>query len=74
MNKHTYLQEDEMIQRAIDALMGTLGPIETARFLNLPRQRKLDSVMRHRLWQDGLEPATLFDQVFGPPPPTAPIS
>ena len=48
MRKHTLLQEDEMVRRAIDALMNNLGPVETARFLNLPRARRLNSVLRHR--------------------------
>ena len=65
MNEHVYLQEEEMIHRAIEALLKELGPIETTRFLALPRQRRLDSVTRHRLWQDGLDRDRFFDQVFG---------
>jgi len=69
---HIFLEEDEMVRRAVDVLMGTLGPIETARFLTLPRQRRLNSVMRHRRWQDSLDKERFFDQVFGaeeaPPP------
>jgi hypothetical protein len=71
MKEHTYLQEDEMIRRAIDALMNTLGPIEAVRFLTLPRQRRLDSVTRHRQWQDGLDKDRFFDQVFGTPESSA---
>jgi hypothetical protein len=64
MKNHTYLQEDEMIRRAIHALMDQLGPIETARFLALPRQRRLDSVRRHRQWQANLDKDHFFAQVF----------
>lgn len=53
-----------MIRRAIEALMERLGPIETVRFLALPRKRRLNSVRRHRKWQAGLDPETFFDQVF----------
>jgi hypothetical protein len=75
VKNHTFLQEDEMVRRAIEALMGTLGPIETARFLTLPRQRRLDSVMRHRQWQDSLDKDHFFDQVFGAEAaPTTPAS
>jgi len=71
MREHTYLQEDEMVQRAIDALIQALGPIETTRFLTLSRRRKVDSVMRHRRWQDSLDKDRFFDQVFlGEEPPT----
>jgi hypothetical protein len=65
VKNHTFLQEDEMVRRAIEALMEALGPIETARFLTLPRRRRLDSVMRHRQWQDSLDKDLFFDQVFG---------
>ena len=66
MKAQVYLPEDEMIRRALDALMTTLGPVETARFLALPRQRRLDSIERHRQWQAGLDKDQFFNQVFGP--------
>lgn len=65
MAEHAYLKEDEMIRRAIEALLRDLGPVETARFLTLPQRDRLDSVARHRLWQEGLERDTFYDQVFG---------
>ena len=65
MSEHTYLREDEMIRRAIEALLRDLGPVEATRFLTLPHRRKMDSVMRHRLWQEGLDRNRFFDQVFG---------
>ncbi len=67
MKVHTYLEEGEMIQRAINVLLENLGSIETVRFLTLPRQRRLDSVMRHRCWQDALDKDRFFEQVFGSP-------
>lgn len=71
MSEYKYLNEEEMVQRAIDALMDALGPIETARFLTLPRQERLDSVMRHRRWQDGLQKEAFFDLLFGAQTPPA---
>jgi hypothetical protein len=65
MSEHTYLKEDEMIRRAIEALLKDLGPVETTRFLTLPQRRKMDSVTRHRLWQESLERDRFFDQIFG---------
>jgi len=55
MATHIYLPEDEMIQRAMKALIIALGPVEAMRFLTLPRQRRLDSVQRHQQWQDNIE-------------------
>lgn len=63
--EHTYLQEDEMIRRAVETLLRALGPVEATRFLALPRERHLDSVQRHREWQDTLDQEAFFRQVFG---------
>jgi hypothetical protein len=65
MKEHTYLQEDEMVRRAIDALLRDLGPVEATRFLTLPQRRRIDLVARHRLWQEGLDRERFFAQVFG---------
>jgi hypothetical protein len=65
MREHSYLREDEMVQRAVDALMEALGPVETARFLTMPRRRRPESVTRHRSWQDSLDREQFFHQVFG---------
>ena len=68
MSEHTYLKEDEMIRRAIEALLRDLGPVEATRFLTLSQSRKMDSVIRHRLWQEGLDRDRFFDQVFAGTP------
>jgi len=66
VKSHIYLPEDEMIRRALEALMAALGPVETIRFLTLPRRRRLESVQWHRQWQAALDQKQFFDQVFGP--------
>jgi hypothetical protein len=66
MNTPTYMAEDTVIQRGVEALMSALGPIETARFLNLPGRRILDYVEWHREWQKNLDIATFLDEVFAP--------
>jgi hypothetical protein len=65
MSIQTYLPEETMIKRGLEALMTALGPVETARFLNLPRQRYGNYVEWHRQWQAGLDPKRFFDEVFG---------
>lgn len=62
--KHHYLQEDELVRRAVAALLQAPGPVETARFLNLPRKRRRDAVERHREWQESLDQERFFDEVF----------
>jgi hypothetical protein len=62
--QHSYLQEDELVRRAIGALLQSLGPVEATRFLTLARTRQLDSVQRHREWQETLNKDPFFDRVF----------
>lgn len=64
MITHTFLPEETMIRRALEALVDTLGPIETARFLALPRQQIPDAVEWHRQWQSTLDAEAFFDDVF----------
>jgi hypothetical protein len=60
------LPEDRLIERGLSALIKELGPVETTRFLTLRRSARLDSVKRHRRWQQGLRQDRFFDQLFGP--------
>lgn len=59
-----YLSEEELIKRAMTALLEALGPVETMRFLTLPRPRRLESVKRHRQWQATLNQEQFFDELF----------
>ncbi|HQH40011.1 MAG TPA: hypothetical protein PLH19_15975 [Anaerolineae bacterium] len=63
--EHQYLQEEELIRRAMETLLRALGPVETTRFLDLARSRPLDSVQRHHVWQESLDKDAFFQQVFG---------
>jgi hypothetical protein len=73
MTTQTYLPEETVVQRGVEALVKALGPVEAARFLSLPRQRLLDYVQWHRQWhrqwQTSLNQKSFFDAVFGPDNP-----
>ena len=68
MNTTHYLPEEELIDKALEALMKALGPVEAIRFLTLPRGRRLESVERHQQWQASLNQEQFFNQVFGSAP------
>ncbi|HDL20255.1 MAG TPA: hypothetical protein ENH30_03145 [Nitrospirae bacterium] len=65
MKKSQYINEDQLIKKAIDILMEELGPVETNRFLTLPVKKRIESVKRHRLWQAKLDRDSFFKKVFG---------
>ena len=58
------MEEEQLIAKAIKALMEKLGPVETNRFLSLPHKQRIESLQRHRLWQENLDKEQFFDQVF----------
>ena len=64
MIKSQYTSEDEIIKRAIEALNSQLGAVDALRFLALPRQKRMESVLRHREWQKGLEKEPFFNEIF----------
>ena len=68
MNVTRYLPEEELIQKGLHALMKALGPVETRRFLRLPRSQRLESVEQHRQWQATLNQEEFFDEVFAASP------
>ena len=59
-----YMDEELMVKKAIKALIMELGPIEANRFINIPREKRIESVKRHREWQKHLDKDRFFDQIF----------
>ena len=45
-------------------LVEGLGPVEALRFLNFSRERRIESVKRHREWQKTLDQKQFFDDMF----------
>ncbi len=64
MRKIRYMDENTLIKKSIEALMAEIGPIETIRFINMPRKKKVESVRRHRQWQKMLDKDQFFKEVF----------
>ena len=65
MKTSTLLDEEQLVKKAVTALLEKLGPIESSRFLALPlSSRRIESVKRHRRWQKELVKSEFFNQVF----------
>jgi len=64
LTEHVYLEGDEVVRRAVEALVRDLGPVEAMRFLSLRRARAFNSVTHHRQWQDSLDKDRFLEEVF----------
>lgn len=64
MSDVKYMDEENVIKRATQALIKELGPVETIRFLTMPQKKRTESVRRHREWQKLLDKNKFFDEVF----------
>ena len=64
MKMSVFMSEEQLVSEAIDTLMNRLGAVETNRFLSLPREKRMESVKRHQLWQSRLEKDQFFGSIF----------
>ena len=59
-----YMDEEMVIKKGVDLLIKGLGPLEAIRFMSIPRERRMESVKRHREWQKQLNKEQFFNEVF----------
>lgn len=64
MKATRYLDDDLVVQKGVELLIKGLGPIDALRFMHFPREQRIESVKRHRVWQKTLDPEQFFDKVF----------
>ncbi|MGB5686824.1 MAG: hypothetical protein WBM35_13495 [Candidatus Electrothrix sp.] len=59
-----FLAEEELIRKAAEILIEKLGEMEAIRFFSLPKNKRMESVARHRSWQDNLNKDDFFAEAF----------
>jgi hypothetical protein len=59
-----YMDEEIVIKKGVDLLVKGLGPLEALRFMSLSREKRMESVKRHREWQKQLHKEKFFSEVF----------
>ena len=64
MKASTFINEEQLISSAINALINKLGPVETNRFLSLMKKKRVESVKRHHQWQAKLNKEHFFKAIF----------
>ena len=57
--------DNELMKRGIEILFRELGNVGAIRFLSIAREKRVESVKRHRDWQQTLDKDTFFDEIFG---------
>ena len=54
----------DLMKKRIKILFRELGNVDAVRFLSIPREKRVESVKRHRNWQQTLDKNTFFDEIF----------
>ena len=54
----------DLMKKGIKILFRELGNVDAVRFLSIPREKRVESVKRHRNWQQTLDKNTFFDEIF----------
>jgi hypothetical protein len=58
------MDEDIVIKKGMEVLINELGPVEAIRFITIPKIKRMESVRRHKEWQEMLDKDRFFDEVF----------
>ena len=64
MKNIKYMNEEVVIKKAIEVLIKELGPVEAIRFINIPKRKRMESIKRHRKWQQMLDKSIFFEEIF----------
>ena len=58
------ISDKELIKKGTEILFKELGHVNATRFLAMPREERLESVERHRKWQEELDAVSFYNEVF----------
>lgn len=66
MSLTTMMPDKELIKKVTEILFRELGYTDAIRFLSLPKEQKIESVERHRNWQNTLDKDKFYNDIFTP--------
>lgn len=58
------MPDKELVKKVTEILFKELGYNDAIRFLSMPGEQRIESVERHRKWQNSLEKEKFFNEVF----------
>ena len=64
MKRTKTVPDNVLLKKGIEILFRGLGQVDAIRFLTIPREKRVESVKRHRNWQQGLEKDAFFNEIF----------
>ena len=56
--------DNDLLKKGIEILFRELGKVDAIRFLTIPRKKRVESVKRHRQWQQTLDKDAFFHEIF----------
>jgi len=54
----------DLLKKGAEVLFRELGKVDAIRFLTIQREKRIESVKRHRKWQRTLDKDAFFDEIF----------
>ena len=57
--------DNDLLKKGIEILFWELGNVDAIRFLSIRREKRVESVKRHRKWQQTLDKDAFFYEIFG---------
>ena len=60
------MPDKELIKKVTEILFRELGYTDAIRLLSLPKEQKMESVERHRNWQNTLDKDKFYSDIFTP--------
>ena len=60
------MPDKELIKKVTEILFRELGYTDAIRLLSLPKEQKMESVERHRNWQNTLDIDKFYNDIFTP--------
>lgn len=64
MKAARYMDDELVMKKGVELLINGLGPLEALRFLSFPREKRVETIKRHRDWQKNLDQKQFFDDLF----------
>ena len=64
MKAARYMDDELVMKKGVELLINGLGPLEALRFLSFPREKRVETIKRHRAWQKNLDQKQFFDDLF----------